>query len=116
MRAPGRRLADRAFGGANVPTKRLPLYELTVELDVEAAGDDDDGDDAATADSGIYLEVETGGVRFLRGDDPLRLAEVPPRCFSEVMRDVDLFVAGAAVGAPRRRVGRRSEIGRTRTV
>jgi hypothetical protein len=49
------------------------------------------------------LEVEgatLAGVSFARRDEwkPMKLVEVPPRLFSEVMRDVDLVVSVAHVG------------------
>jgi hypothetical protein len=51
-------------------------------------------------DTGIYLYVSTDQVRFYRdgSDDPMPLEEVPVLVFSEVMRDVDLFVGVASVG------------------
>ncbi|HEU0035103.1 MAG TPA: DUF4132 domain-containing protein [Kofleriaceae bacterium] len=77
------------FDGGNVPTKQLAAYDLTVELDVDVPAE------AQVGDSGIYLHVLTGGVRFHRDRRTLRIADVPARCFSEVMRDVDLFVSGS---------------------
>lgn len=78
-----------AFDGGTAPTKHLPTYDLSVELDVDVP------EEAEVADSGIYLQVVTNGVRFVRDRRSLALAAVPARCFSEVMRDVDLFVSGA---------------------
>jgi len=51
-------------------------------------------------DAAVYLYVATDQVRFyqMQTDGPLPLAEVPPLVFSEVMRDVDLFVGVASVG------------------
>lgn len=49
-------------------------------------------------DTGIYNYVSTDQVRFTRNDVPVPLPEVPPLAFSEVMRDVDLFVGVASVG------------------
>ena len=49
-------------------------------------------------DTGIYNYVSTDQVRFTRADVPVPLPEVPPLAFSEVMRDVDLFVGVASVG------------------
>lgn len=42
---------------------------------------------------GIYLEVRTGELRFLRGRNAVPIEEVPVRAFSEVARDVDLFLS-----------------------
>jgi hypothetical protein len=75
------------FDGGNAPTKHIAAYDLTVTFDVDVP------DDARVADSGIYLDVTSGAVRFVRASRPMALAKVPPRCFSEVMRDVDLFTA-----------------------
>lgn len=79
------------FDGANTPTKRVPAYDLTVELDVDVP------EDTEATEAAIYLHVWTGEVRFLDGESrAVRLGDVPTRCFSEVLRDVDLFVTGAA--------------------
>ncbi|MEW5870672.1 MAG: hypothetical protein AB1894_15470 [Chloroflexota bacterium] len=43
--------------------------------------------------------MTTDQVRFCHGDgEPLPLDEVPPLCFSEGLRDVDLFVGVCSVG------------------
>jgi hypothetical protein len=84
---------------------------------VEGIGDNYGTD---TNETGTYLRVATDQVRFYREDapvnyahaggggygtygrqapvEPLPLEEVPPLAFSEVMRDVDLFVGVASVG------------------
>ncbi|GAA4392974.1 DUF4132 domain-containing protein [Hymenobacter koreensis] len=56
--------------------------------------------DNAWNDTGIWNYVSTDQVRFTRTTDfdPIPLREVPPLVFSEVMRDVDLFVGVASVG------------------
>ena len=53
-----------------------------------------------TTHHGVYVYLSTDQVRFYRSGDtaPIALADVPPLAFSEVMRDVDLFVAVASVG------------------
>jgi hypothetical protein len=65
-----------------------------------------DSNEASPA--GVLLYVATDQVRFYRGerpefgaDDeaPMALEEVPPLVFSEVMRDVDLFVGVCSIGA-----------------
>ena len=48
--------------------------------------------------AGIYHYISTDQVRFVRGREPVPLPEIPPLVFSEVMRDVDLFVGVASVG------------------
>lgn len=77
------------FDSYNVPARDLPEHGLRVEFEVGA----EEGD-PALSDSYIYLHVTSGPVRFLdRATDATRpLAEVPPLVYSEVMRDVDLFV------------------------
>jgi len=82
-----------AFDSANTPELALPEWGLRVEFWVETGLGVDD-----VSDSGIYLYVATDQVRILRGVNPLPLAEVPPLAFSEIMRDVDLFVGVTSVG------------------
>ncbi len=105
----------------NTPTLDLPRHKLRVELDVDFPRDEDE-------DSGhaIFLAIRTGAVRFspipekqARGlanldvtNIPAMLAElqkrmpralplesIPPVVFSEVMRDIDLFVGVTSIGA-----------------
>jgi len=102
-------------------TKDLPHWGLRAEFWVEGIGDDYDVD---ANDSGVFLRLATDQVRFYRtgaaanwahasggpfqtdaggpGQDnvnePLPLDQIPPLVFSEVMRDVDLFVGVASVG------------------
>ncbi|MEV2236944.1 DUF4132 domain-containing protein [Micromonospora sp. NPDC049891] len=102
------------------PTFReLPGWGLRAEYWVEGIGDEWDTD---TTDSGSYLRLVTDQVRFYpiaaaqnwshasgggysaspwtdaRPGDPLPLDRIPPLVFSEIMRDVDLFVGVASVG------------------
>ncbi|WBB94331.1 DUF4132 domain-containing protein [Verrucosispora sp. WMMC514] len=102
------------------PTFReLPGWGLRAEYWVEGIGDEWDTD---TTDSGSYLRLITDQVRFYpiaaaqnwshasgggyaaarwtdaRPGDPLPLDRIPPLVFSEIMRDVDLFVGVASVG------------------
>jgi hypothetical protein len=102
-------------------TKELPQWELRAEFWIEGIGEDYGHD---TNESGVYLRLATDQVRFYRSEaatslahaggggyrsraagpgqaninDPLPLEEIPPLVFSEVMRDVDLFVGVASVG------------------
>lgn len=73
----------------------LPTYDLKAEFWVSEV--DADG---AWNDTGIYLYVSTDQVRFTRrnNDDPIQLIDIPALVFSEIMRDVDLFVGVASVG------------------
>ncbi|WP_162184866.1 DUF4132 domain-containing protein [Allokutzneria albata] len=104
-----------------LPTVReLPEWGLRAELWVDGVGD---GFDVAATESGSYHYIETEHIRFYplfapentayaagagyapwddaHDDltDPLPLADVPPLVFSEVLRDVELFVDGASIGA-----------------
>ncbi|MEZ4570710.1 MAG: hypothetical protein R2849_10365 [Thermomicrobiales bacterium] len=57
--------------------------------------------DDAVSHSFVYLYVTTDQVRFVDIDSslPVSLDDVAPRIFSEIMRDVDLFVAVSSIGA-----------------
>jgi hypothetical protein len=86
-----------AWDGANNPTLKLPAHNLIVEFWVEETADDDD----RLSHAGIFLHVAGDQVRFGRAErwgQTVSLAEVPAIIFSEVMRDVDLFVAVCSVG------------------
>jgi hypothetical protein len=74
-------------------TLTLPTQQLHAEFWVSEVNADD-----AWNDTGIYLYISTDQVRFVRGDEVVPLPEVPALTFSEVMRDVDLFVGVASVG------------------
>jgi hypothetical protein len=99
--------------------KILPQWGLRAEYWIEGIGDQYGTD---TNDTGTYLYLTTDQVRFYRLDavenqahaygggyavhrwlgrgnaEPLPLEEIPPLVFSEIMRDVDMFVGVASVG------------------
>jgi hypothetical protein len=50
------------------------------------------------AASGVSRYLATDQVRFVRNEQPLLLNDVPATVFSEVMRDVDLFVGVGSIG------------------
>jgi uncharacterized protein DUF4132 len=80
----------------NVPTLSLPRFGLAAEFWVEPLVYNDDEQSAA----GIYMQLATDQVRFTNADGtPRLLSEVPALVFSEVMRDVDLFVGVTSIGA-----------------
>jgi hypothetical protein len=89
------------WDSANTPTIALPQWDLRAEFWVEAIAEGgsllERGD---TTHRGVYVYLSTDQVRFYRSGDatPIALADVPPLAFSEVMRDVDLFVGVASVG------------------
>ena len=85
-----------AWDSHNVPTLVLPHWGLAAELWVEPIF----GDRDSMSDAGICLYVTTDQVRFtsIDGGERLRLIDVPALVFSEVMRDVDLFVGVCSIG------------------
>lgn len=87
-----------AFDSWNAPVLDLPQWGLRAFFNAEAPN----GTDFIT-EMGIFLYVTTDQVRFHpmeegRAYEPLSLDDVPPLAFSEVMRDVDLFVGVSSVG------------------
>jgi len=88
------------------PTKiNMPAFGLWAEIFVEGAG----GDDPDVVDSGAYVYVNTDQMRFHRGAECVRLEDVPPIVFSEVMRDCDLFVGVASIGTDPNWINRGAE-------
>ena len=84
-----------AWDSWNTPTLPLPQWgDLEAQFIVEPIMTDDD-----QSDLGVYLYLTTDQVRFVIGDQPVPLRDVPPLAFIEVMRDVDLFVAVTSVAA-----------------
>ncbi|MHC4525009.1 MAG: DUF4132 domain-containing protein [Planctomycetota bacterium] len=94
------------------PSITLPVWNLRAEFWTDGAGDEYGQD---TNETGTYLYLATDQVRFFAMDapqsyahssergqavttDPMPLEDIPPLVFSEVMRDVDLFVGVASVG------------------
>jgi hypothetical protein len=83
------------FDSHNTPTLDLPSIGLRAEFWVDSAGNDE------MSSAGIYLHVVTDQVRFYQSSatDPMSVEQVPPIVFSEVMRDVDLFIGVSSVGS-----------------
>ncbi|MEH0156693.1 DUF4132 domain-containing protein [Limibacter armeniacum] len=74
----------------------LPKWGLRAEFWVNAVESDD-----AFNDTGIWLYVSTDQVRFINMKGKMKVVEltdIPQVVFSEVMRDVDLFVGVSSVG------------------
>lgn len=80
-----------AFDSWNAPTIELPQWDLSVEFYVE-------GVESSENQMGIFNYVSSDQVRFLRDQELVRLDEVAPIAFSEVMRDVDLFIGVCSIG------------------
>ncbi len=81
-------------GGDATPTLQLPHWNLQAQFWIEM------GNDANENFVANYLSTDQ--VRFYRAGEmlaePLELTEIPALAFSEVMRDVDLFVSVTSVG------------------
>lgn len=88
----GNRLQGQFDSGGATPTLDLPEHGLVIEFWVEASPD------APTSASGISLYVATDQVRFCDSHRvAVSLERIPPLVFSEVMRDVDLFVGVCSI-------------------
>ena len=90
-----------AWDSANTPTLVLRQWDLRAEFWVEGVSEGKDLlESSDVTHRGVYVYLSTDQVRFYRAGDttPIALADVPPLAFSEVMRDVDLFVGVASVG------------------
>jgi hypothetical protein len=83
------------FDSHNTPYIDLQAHRLRVEYWVDGAEQNE-----GTSEAGIFLHVLTDQVRFLRAGttEPVDLEQVPGLVFSELMRDVDLFVGVSSVG------------------
>jgi hypothetical protein len=80
-------------GGDPQVTLELPDHGISASFWVEPP------DDGPEGESGVHQYVLSDQVRFIGGaGEPLALEDVPPRLFSELMRDVDLFVGVASIG------------------
>ncbi len=72
----------------------LPEYNMKAEFWIDELSQDD-----AWNDTGIWLYIATDQVKFLDANqETIDLVQVPKIVFSEIMRDVDLFVGVASVG------------------
>lgn len=80
------------FDSHNTPFLEIPEHGVRIEYWVEAA-------EGEISTMGIYLYATTDQVRFcdLEGT-PRPLEQIPPLLFSELMRDVDLFVGVCSIG------------------
>lgn len=75
----------------NLPCRRIPERDMGVEFHVDFV------DNQEISDAYVPLHVATDRVRFHQGSAQIRLEEVPAIVFSELMRDVDLFVSVTSV-------------------
>ncbi len=88
------------FDSDSNATLDLPAWGLWAEYFVQIVEMSGGQADGSESPSGIALYVATDQVRFndVETGEPVPLATVPPVLFSEVLRDVDLFVGVASVG------------------
>jgi len=98
--AKGRNWTSRLLGswdGGDEDTAELkiPEYNLKAQFWVQSVNADDQFND-----TGIWNYVSTDQIRFvnLETNELIDLVDIPPMPFSEVLRDVDLFVGVASVG------------------
>jgi hypothetical protein len=77
----------------NVPFRDLPNWNYRIEFWVDVVTDD-----TAVTDVGMYLYISTDQVRFYEAGQEVRVEQVPLLLFSELMRDVDLFVGVCSIG------------------
>jgi len=76
----------------NTPTIQLPVWNMTAQYYVDADGN------AEANNVGVFNYISTDQVRFYQGNELLQLINVPKIVFSEIMRDVDLFVGVTSIG------------------
>jgi hypothetical protein len=79
-----------------IPNRVLDEVGLRAELWVEAA--ESDNPDEPFAGDTPYVVTDRVHFRSLRSGELAPLVDVPPRVFSEVMRDVDVFVNVCSIG------------------
>jgi hypothetical protein len=81
-----------AWDSWSVPTRRLPRHGLAAEFSVSILND------GRHSDSGVALYLTTDHVRFTDAQSqPVELDAISPVILSEILRDVDLFVAVTSV-------------------
>lgn len=78
------------FDVQSTPTIELPAWGLVAEYWVEPTNE--------LAETGVSRYLATDQVRFARDGASVSLSDVPAIVFSEIMRDVDLFVGVCSIG------------------
>ena len=98
--AKGRSWSSRLLGNwdggdQDIAELKIPEFKLKAQFWVQSVDSED-----AYNDSGIWNYVSTDQVRFVQSetDEIIDLVDVPVIPFSEVLRDVDLFVGVCSVG------------------
>lgn len=80
------------WDGHNHPIKKLPWLNMHIEWFVDA------DEQSQVNASSVYNFIATDQVRFYKNGSLLHLYDVPAVVFSELMRDVDLFVGVCSIG------------------
>ena len=81
-----------AWDSWNLPTRTIQHHDLSIEFDVDQVEEEE------LSENGVALHIATDQVRFIRGDGTrVKPEDLAPVLFSELMRDVDLFVAVTSV-------------------
>lgn len=80
-----------SFDSWNAPTRILTQWDLAVEWYLDPVESSENA-------RGIYNYISSDQVRFTRDSELLALEAIQPIIFSEVMRDVDLFVGVSSIG------------------
>ncbi len=79
----------------NNPKLKIPAYNLEAELAVDFPPNENE-----TSAHAIYLLVATGSLSFRNKEgQPQALDTVPERIFTEVLRDVDLFIGVTSIAS-----------------
>ena len=74
--------------------KYLAQYKITAQFWIDELAQDD-----AYNDTGIWHYISTDQVKFIdENEEPIELSKVPVIVFTEIMRDVDMFVGVCSVG------------------
>lgn len=82
------------WDGDNTPSKKVPAWDMHVEYWLDTNWNEDNMNEF-----GVFNYVFSDQVRFYDRENQLPMEDVPPIVFSEIMRDVDLFVGVTSIGA-----------------
>lgn len=81
------------FDGFNSPNKYIPAWNMGVTLNLDYSKENQ-----LTTETGLYQYIHTTKVTFWQDRFAVDLINVPAIIFSEMMRDIDLFVGVTSVG------------------
>ncbi|MES2777169.1 MAG: DUF4132 domain-containing protein [Bacteroidota bacterium] len=81
-----------AWDSHNTPVKLVHNWGIAVEFFVDSDWQ------GTTSESGVFTYIATDQVRFRKLGVVLNMDEIPAMVFTEIMRDVDLFVGVCSVG------------------